>query len=117
MTTRVLIVEDEPEFMRRFSNAVLSDPGLCLVGIVASGIAAQAMLDLRQPDVVLVDLGLPDIPGVEVIRHAAAHHPTCDVLVVTMFGDDEHICGVHRSGCDRLSAEGCVIGQHRVQHS
>ncbi len=91
MPTRVLIVEDEPEFMRRFSNAVLNDPSLSLVAAVSTGQAGMAMLDLQTPDVLLVDLGLPDINGVDVIDHAARHHPACDVLVVTMFADDDHV--------------------------
>ena len=91
MTTSVLIVEDTPEFMRRFSEAVLADPALALAGVVGTGRAAIAMLDAQPPDVMLVDLGLPDIDGVEVIRHAARCHPQCDVLVVTMFGDDQHV--------------------------
>jgi len=91
MTLRVLIVEDEPEFLRRFSAAVLSDPRLQLVGAVPTGQAGIELLDLERPDVLLLDLGLPDLRGVEVIRHAAAAHPGCDVLVVTMFGDDAHV--------------------------
>lgn len=98
MTTSVLIVEDEPEFMRRFTEAVLGDTELGLVGAVAGGIAAKAMLDLQKPDVLLIDLGLPDIDGVEVIRHAAARHPACDVLVVTMFGDEEHVVSSIEAG-------------------
>ena len=91
MTTSVLVVEDEPEFIRCFSNAVLGDAGLSLVAAVSTGRAAMAMLDAQAPDVMLVDLGLPDIDGVEVIRHAARTCPQCDVLVVTMFGDDRHV--------------------------
>jgi DNA-binding NarL/FixJ family response regulator len=98
MTTSVLIVEDTPEFMRRFSDAVLADPGLALAGVVGTGRAAIAMLDAQPPDVMLVDLGLPDIDGVEVIRHAARHHPQCDVLVVTMFGDDQHVVASIEAG-------------------
>ncbi len=98
MTTRVLIVEDEPEFMRRFSNAVLNDPALSLVAAVSTGQAGLAMLDLQTPDVLLVDLGLPDIEGVKVIAHAARHHPDCDVLVVTMFADDEHVVASIEAG-------------------
>jgi DNA-binding NarL/FixJ family response regulator len=98
MSTSVLIVEDEPEFMRRFSNAVLADSGLQLLAAVSTGRAAQAMLDAQPPDVMLLDLGLPDISGVEVIRHAARHHPRCDVLVVTMFGDDQHVLASIEAG-------------------
>ena len=98
MSTSVLVVEDEPEFMRRFSDAVLADAGLRLAGVVGTGQAAIALLDAHAPDAMLVDLGLPDISGVEVIRHAARHHPGCDVMVVTMFGDDAHVMASIEAG-------------------
>ena len=98
MTTRVLIVEDEPEFLRRFSTAVASDAALSLVAAVANGTEGIAMLDQHRPDVLLIDLGLPDIKGAAVIRHAAATHPDCDVLVVTMFDDDDHVLEAIEAG-------------------
>jgi DNA-binding NarL/FixJ family response regulator len=98
MSTSVLIVEDEPEFLRRFADVVTADPGLHLLGAVSSGRAGLAMLDAQAPDVMLVDLGLPDLNGVELIRHAARHHPACDVLVVTMFGDDRHVLSSIEAG-------------------
>lgn len=98
MVIKVLIVEDEPEFMRRFADAVLGDAGLGLLGAVANGQAAKAVLDQQRPDVLLVDLGLPDISGIEVIRHAQQCHPDCDVLVVTMFGDDAHVVAAIEAG-------------------
>ena len=91
MSTSVLIVEDEPEFQRRFTNAVLLDPELALAGSAGTGRAAIAMLEAAPPDVVLLDLGLPDINGVEVIRHAMRQRRPCDVLVVSMFDDDQNV--------------------------
>jgi DNA-binding NarL/FixJ family response regulator len=88
---RVLIVEDDPEFLRRFADAVLADPDLHLQGAVSTGGAALALLALQAPDVLLVDLGLPDIDGVELIRQAVRRCPQCDVIVITMFGDDGHV--------------------------
>jgi DNA-binding NarL/FixJ family response regulator len=91
MSATVLIVEDDPEFLRRFSEAVLDDPALHLLGAVPTGAAAIALLGVQAPDVLLVDLGLPDMDGVDLIRHAARQCPQCDVIVVTMFGDDGHV--------------------------
>ena len=98
MVTSVLIVEDEPEFLRRFADAVTADAGLRLLGAVSTGRAGLAMLDAQPPDVMLVDLGLPDLNGVELIRHAAQQQPSCDVLVVTMFGDDQHVLSSIEAG-------------------
>jgi DNA-binding NarL/FixJ family response regulator len=89
--TTVLIVEDEPEFMRRFSQAVLGDPDVVLVGTATTVQEAIGLLRTLRPDVILLDLGLPDGSGVEVLRHATQARCACDVLVVTMFDDDQHV--------------------------
>ena len=65
---------------------------------VPSGAAALAVLDAQAPEILLVDLGLPDMNGVELIRHVARRHPRCDVLVVTMFGDDAHVIASIEAG-------------------
>jgi len=91
MPINVLIVEDNTDFLRSFSDAVLSDPTLSLIGAVSTVAAACALIDATSPDVILADLGLPDGSGIEVIRHAATKLPECDALVITMFGDDTHV--------------------------
>lgn len=98
MNLAVLIVEDEPEFLRRFSEAVLGDPGLRLLAAVSSGAAALAVLASCQPDMLLVDLGLPDMDGVNIIRQVHVRYPSCDILVVSMFGDDGHVMSSIEAG-------------------
>lgn len=96
--THVLIVEDEPELLHHFSAALLADGDLALIAAVATGASALAVLSTTTPDVVLLDLGLPDIDGIAIIHQVARSCPDCDVLVVTMFGDDEHIFAALEAG-------------------
>ncbi|MDP3858491.1 MAG: response regulator transcription factor [Stagnimonas sp.] len=98
MTVSVLVVEDEPGFLQRFCNAIAAEPELRLCGAGTTVVGACALLDTLSPDVVLVDLGLPDGNGVDVIRHAMAHGAKRDVLVVTMFGDDGNVIESIRAG-------------------
>jgi DNA-binding NarL/FixJ family response regulator len=98
MTVSVLVVEDEPGFLQRFCDAIAAEPVLRLCGAGTTVVGACALLDTLSPDVVLVDLGLPDGNGVDVIRHAMAAGSKCDVLVVTMFGDDGNVIESIRAG-------------------
>jgi DNA-binding NarL/FixJ family response regulator len=91
MTIGVLVVEDEAGFLQRFCDAIVAEPALRLRGTATTVSGACALIDTLSPDVVLVDLGLPDGNGVEVIRHAMTSHSKCDVMVITMFGDDGHL--------------------------
>ena len=97
-TTSVLVVEDEPEFLRTYCDAISREPDFRLVGQVATLAAAMALARQAIPDVLVVDLGLPDGDGTELIRFAAARRPDCDALVVTIFGDDAHVIRAIEAG-------------------
>ncbi|ROZ69444.1 response regulator transcription factor [Ramlibacter sp. WS9] len=98
MIVSVLVVEDEPGFLQRFCDAIAAEPALRLCGAATTVAGACTLVDALVPDVVLVDLGLPDGSGVDVIRHAMHGRPTRDVMVVTMFGDDGHVIDSIRAG-------------------
>ncbi|MCC7200372.1 MAG: response regulator transcription factor [Gammaproteobacteria bacterium] len=91
MSTSVAIVEDDPQFRAAFAAAVAAASDLTLAWSAVDGTDAIARLATNVPDVLLVDLGLPRTPGIEVIRHAAVTHLNCDILVVTVFGDERHV--------------------------
>jgi DNA-binding NarL/FixJ family response regulator len=95
---QVMIVEDEQDLLARFTDAVLSDERLRLAGAVSDGASALSLLRTAKPDVVLVDLGLPDISGIDLIRAIVRCVPNADVLVVTMFSDDEHVLSSIEAG-------------------
>lgn len=91
MPTTVAIIEDNPQFLQRFAEMVDAAPELMLVGCATNGSQGRALISGTQADVYLVDLGLPDMDGTDLIREAVATHPDCDVLVITVFADDAHI--------------------------
>ena len=96
--TSILIVEDEPEFLRVYCDAIASEPSFDLVGAVTTLGDALALAEKAVPDVLVVDLGLPDGSGTELIRRACQLRPDCDVLVVTVFGDDRHVLDAIAAG-------------------
>lgn len=95
---RVLIVEDDAAFRERYVAILAKDPSFEVVASVGTGGEGLAMLDLRKPDILLVDLGLPDLSGIEVIRHANRTLPACECMVVTVFGDEEHVLASIEAG-------------------
>ena len=69
--TRFLLVDDHRDF-RRQARALLESEGICVVGEAGDGISAVDEAATLQPDVVILDIGLPDIDGFEVARRLAA---------------------------------------------
>lgn len=85
------MVEDDAKLRAAFEQVVRSAPDLWLMAAAADAGEALRALAEQRPDVLLVDLDLPDRPGLEVIRYAAEHLPDCDIMVITVFGDERHV--------------------------
>jgi DNA-binding NarL/FixJ family response regulator len=107
---RVMIVEDDGATRERFSNAIAGDLRTTLALAVSTGREAIARLPAVRPDVLLVDLGLPDVHGTEVIRYAAREVPQCDVMVITMFGDERNVLASVEAGAVGYVLKDCVDG-------
>jgi len=91
MVTKVAIIEDNAEFLSRFRQVIESSSEFSFIGSAVNGIDGMALIANVDADAYLVDLGLPDINGIELIRLAVKIRPECDVMVITMFADDAHV--------------------------
>lgn len=85
------IVEDDADVRARFVHAVRMHPRLALIFAASNCEEAIAMASARSVNVLLVDLGLPDGDGREVIRWLVTHQPHVLSMVVTVFGDEHHV--------------------------
>jgi len=91
MATTIAVVEDNPEFMRHFVGIIEADSDFALAGVAATGNAAIELINRGRADLYLVDLGLPDMSGIEVIRLAVETYPDSEVMVISVFGDEQHV--------------------------
>jgi DNA-binding NarL/FixJ family response regulator len=96
--TWVALVEDDAEMRERLAASIRQQDWLALADAYGTGAEALAGLSSRAPDVLLVDIGLPDMSGLDVVRFAAGRHPTCDVLVISMFGDEANVLAALEAG-------------------
>jgi len=94
---KLLIVEDDPQTRQALADCVADRDDMTVLALAAS--VAEGLAGLAQgPDVVLVDLGLPDGSGEAVIRSAAARTPAPEVMVITVFGDERHVVSAIEAG-------------------
>ena len=99
----VLLVDDH-EVVRSGMRAYLgSHPAFQVVGEAASGQEAVRLVESLIPDVVLMDLVMPQMDGVEATRRVRAVSPRTQVVVLTSYHDDEYIFPALRAGRCRTS--------------
>ena len=98
LPTRILVVDDDEVFRDSVRAAIGPDDGLVLGAQAGSLAEAREALARQDFDVALVDLGLPDGNGIELIRELARTCPETDVMVVTVFGDEAHVLASIEAG-------------------
>lgn len=97
-TIRVMLVDDDDRIQQALRLAIETHPELNLVGQAYTLKEAMAVVEELQPEVVLVDLGLPDGSGLELIAHIHQHMPGCESMVLTVFGDESHVISSIEAG-------------------
>ncbi|GIH60866.1 MULTISPECIES: response regulator [Microbispora] len=95
---RVMVVEDHPVFAEGLVALFRDLPEVEVAGVASTGEAAVELVDQVAPDVVLMDLHLPGISGIEATSRITARHPGVAVLALTMLSDDASILAAVRAG-------------------
>jgi DNA-binding NarL/FixJ family response regulator len=95
---RVLIVDDHPVFRDGMSQLLASVPGFEVVGEGSSGEDAVRLAVELAPDVVLMDIGMPRMNGIEATRAVLEACPSTRVLVLTMYEEPESVFAALRAG-------------------
>ena len=95
---RVALVEDDAETRHFFERCISAHAQLALVASCATLAAARAWFAEQHADVLLTDLQLPDGHGLDLIREVAAQQPGCEILVVSVFGDEDSVLGCIAAG-------------------
>ena len=95
---RILIVDDHPIFRDGMRSLLESVSDLDVAGEAATGQDAIRVARALQPDVILMDLNMPGLDGIEATRQIIRDSPRANVLVVTMYEDDESVFAALRAG-------------------
>jgi DNA-binding NarL/FixJ family response regulator len=85
---RVLLADDHPMVRRGLASLLVTLPGVDVVAEAGTGIDAVREAALHEPDVVVMDMRMPGLDGVEATRRIVRDRPTTAVLVLTMFDED-----------------------------
>ncbi len=95
---RVLIADDHPLFRDGMRGLLSTQPDMAVAGEATTGEEAVRLTGELEPDVVLMDIKMPGLGGIEATRRILAAHPRVRVLVVTMFEDDATVFTAMRAG-------------------
>jgi DNA-binding NarL/FixJ family response regulator len=118
---RVAIVEDDVRFLDALRSTIESAPDMLLCSVASTREQALQQLGAEAADVLLVDLGLPDGSGIDVIRAAVQRWPRCGVMVSTAFGDEQHVMQSLEAGAAgyllKDSAPKSMLAEIRILHA
>lgn len=98
MAIRVLLADDHRMFRQGLRELLERQPAIEVVGEAATGPEVLAAVDALRPDIVLLDIQMPGLNGVEVAKRLAARHPAVKLIMLTMYREDQHLIESIRAG-------------------
>ena len=109
MSVRVILVDDHEIFLEGMSALLAQQPEIEIVAQVKSGRAAIEATKTHAPDVVLMDLSMPEMNGIEATRQICRQSPAVKVLVLSMHAEDRFVSGALTAGAAGYLVKDCSV--------
>lgn len=103
---RVMVVEDQPKILRSQLKLLEANEHIQVVGTALSGEAALENIGKFAPQVLLCDLGLPRMSGIELTRRVKEKHPEVEVLIFTIFDEEDKVLAAIKAGASGYLLKG-----------
>lgn len=96
--TSILIVDDHRVVIEGIKSALVERPEFIVVGEAADGLEAIGLVDELAPDIVIMDISMPTLNGLEATRRIKQEHPETHVIIYTMYSDKEFVIDLFKAG-------------------
>ena len=112
--TRIMLADDHAVMRTGLRLVLERQADFQVVGEASDGREAVAMAQKLTPDVLVMDIGMPNLNGIEAARQLAAAAPQMAIVILSMHSDESYVLRALKAGAKRLFAEGIGgIGSHR----
>jgi DNA-binding NarL/FixJ family response regulator len=109
MALRVLVVDDHPAFRRALTSALKMVDSIEVAGEAGGGVAATRQAETLEPDLVLMDLSMPDLDGIEAMRRIHRKRPDLPVVILTAHADPGVEKEARAAGASGFLAKGVAL--------
>ena len=109
MTLRVLVVDDHPAFRRALTSALKMVDDIEVAGEAGGGLDATEQVTIIEPDLVIMDLSMPDISGIDAMKRIHAEQPDLPVVFLTAHADPGVEKEARRAGASGFLAKGTSL--------
>lgn len=107
--TSIILADDHPIVRKALRNDLEKEADFVVLAEAGDGEEAIRLVSELTPDVVIMDIGMPKLNGIEATRQIKATHPDTIILVLTVYDDTEHILGILESGADGYLTKNILV--------
>jgi DNA-binding NarL/FixJ family response regulator len=95
---RLLLVDDHRMFRQGLRELIERKTNFVVVGEAQNGREVLPQVEMLRPDIVLLDIQMPEMDGIQVARQLAEHHPDVKIIMLTMYRQDQHLLEAIKAG-------------------